>query len=300
MLKEHALVTPSFSVTLAWGIMSELYHKIGYWALVDIGIIAIIIYQLLLLIRGTRAMQMVLGILMTVGFAFFISQIYPLTTLKWLMDKFYSSIIIIIVILFQEDIRRMLSRMGKKTVFPTQEQVSSKQMLDEIARACAALSSKKIGALIILERNILLTRYVDVGVLLDAKVSKELLLAIFHPTAPIHDGAIVIQQGRIAAAGCFLPLTRDEDVDPNFGTRHRAAIGISEETDAISVVVSEETSAISIAVDGIVVRKNDAKDLRNSLTQLLATENNDIGDTIIGNVKKPSWIDRIFFRSKGE
>ncbi|MBC7532163.1 MAG: TIGR00159 family protein [Oligoflexus sp.] len=280
--------------------MSELYHKIGYWALVDIGIIAIIIYQLLLLIRGTRAMQMVLGILMTVGFAFFISQIYPLTTLKWLMDKFYSSIIIIIVILFQEDIRRMLSRMGKKTVFPTQEQVSSKQMLDEIARACAALSSKKIGALIILERNILLTRYVDVGVLIDAKVSKELLLAIFHPTAPIHDGAIVIQQGRIAAAGCFLPLTRDEDVDPNFGTRHRAAIGISEETDAISVVVSEETSSISIAVDGIVVRKNDAKDLRKSLTQLLATENNDLGDTIIGNVKKTSWVDRIFFRSKGE
>ncbi|RYZ55643.1 MAG: TIGR00159 family protein [Proteobacteria bacterium] len=266
--------------------MSELYHKIGYWALVDIGIIAIIIYQLLLLIRGTRAMQMVLGILMTVGFAFFISQIYPLTTLKWLMDKFYSSIIIIIVILFQEDIRRMLSRMGKKTVFPTQEQVSSKQMLDEIARACAALSSKKIGALIIIERNILLTRYVDVGILIDAKVSKELLLAIFHPTAPIHDGAIVIQQGRIAAAGCFLPLTRDEDVDPNFGTRHRAAIGISEETDAISVVVSEETSSISIAVDGIVVRKSDAKDLRKSLTQLLNTETADGNETAIGAVKK--------------
>lgn len=280
--------------------MSELYHKIGYWALVDIGIIAIIIYQLLLLIRGTRAMQMVLGILMTVGFAFFISQIYPLTTLKWLMDKFYSSIIIIIVILFQEDIRRMLSRMGKKTVFPTQEQVSSKQMLDEIARACAALSSKKIGALIIIERNILLTRYVDVGILIDAKVSKELLLAIFHPTAPIHDGAIVIQQGRIAAAGCFLPLTRDEDVDPNFGTRHRAAIGISEETDAISVVVSEETSSISIAVDGIVVRKSDAKDLRKSLTQLLNTETNESSETTVGAVKKTNWLDRVLFRSKGE
>ena len=281
--------------------MSELYHKIGYWALVDIGIIAIIIYQLLLLIRGTRAMQMVLGILMTAGLAFFISQLYPLTTLKWLMDKFYSSIIIIIVILFQEDIRRMLSRMGKKTVFPTQEQVSSKQMLDEISRACAALSSKKIGALIIIERNILLTRYVDVGILLDAKVSKELLLAIFHPTAPIHDGAIVIQQGRIAAAGCFLPLTRDEDVDPNFGTRHRAAIGISEETDAISVVVSEETSAISIAVDGIVVRKSDAKDLRKSLTQLLSAEALDTGDTAMGVPKKSQWLDRILpFRSKGE
>ncbi|RZA18478.1 MAG: TIGR00159 family protein [Proteobacteria bacterium] len=279
--------------------MSELYQKFGYWALVDIGIIAVIIYQLLLLIRGTRAMQMVLGILMTVGFAFFISQIYPLTTLKWLMDKFYSSIIIIIVILFQEDIRRMLSRMGKKTVFPTQEQVSSKQMLDEISRACAALSSKKIGALIILERNILLTRYVDVGILLDAKVSKELLLSIFHPTAPIHDGAIVIQQGRIAAAGCFLPLTRDEDVDPNFGTRHRAAIGISEETDSIAIVVSEETSAISIVIDGVVVKKADAKDLRKSLTQLLSAESTEQTDTQIGVVKKPGWFERIFSR-KGE
>ncbi len=280
--------------------MSELYQKFGIWALIDIGIIAVIIYQLLLLIRGTRAMQMVLGILMTVGFAFFISQIYPLTTLKWLMDKFYSSIIIIIVILFQEDIRRMLSRMGKKTVFPAQELVSSKQMLDEIARACAALSSKKIGALVILERNILLTRYVDVGILLDAKVSKELLLAIFHPTAPIHDGAIVIQQGRIAAAGCFLPLTRDEDVDPNFGTRHRAAIGISEETDAIAIVVSEETSAISIVIDGQVVRKNDAKDLRKSLNQLLSSETLETLDTTIGSIKKSSWLDRIFNKVKGE
>lgn len=280
--------------------MSELYQKFGYWALVDIGIIAVFIYQLLLLIRGTRAMQMVLGILMTVGFAFFISQIYPLTTLKWLMDKFYSSIIIIIVILFQEDIRRMLSRMGKKTVFPTQEQVSSKQMLDEIARACAALSSKKIGALIILERNILLTRYVDVGILLDAKVTKELLLAIFHPTAPIHDGAIVIQQGRIAAAGCFLPLTRDEEVDPNFGTRHRAAIGISEETDAIAVVVSEETSAISIVIDGVVVKKADAKDLRKSLNLLLSAEPVENLDTQVGTLKKPGFLERLMLKFKGE
>lgn len=280
--------------------MPELYQKLSYWALIDILIIAIMIYQLLLLIRGTRAMQMVLGILMTVGFAFFISQVYPLTTLKWLMDKFYSSIIIIIVILFQEDIRRMLSRMGKKTVFPTQEQVSSKQMLDEIARACSALSSKKIGALIIIERNIILSRYVDIGILLDAKVTKELLLSIFHPTAPIHDGAVIIQQGRIAAAGCFLPLTRDEDVDPNFGTRHRAAIGISQETDAISVVVSEETSAISLVVDGVVVRKLDAKELRKALTQLMSADPGEPQETVIGQ-GKVNWLDKIrSLRSKGD
>ncbi len=255
--------------------MSELYQKLGHWALIDIAIIAMIIYRLLLLIRGTRAMQMVLGILMTVGFAFFISQVYPLTTLKWLMDKFYSSILIIIVILFQEDIRRVLSRMGKKTVFQSQEQASSRQALDEIVRAASSLASKKVGALMVIERNIILSRYVDIGILIDARVSKELLVSIFHPTSPIHDGAVVIQQGRLAAAGCFLPLTKDEDVDSNYGTRHRAALGISQDTDAIALVVSEETSAVSVMVDGHILKNLDQKDLRKTLRRLLVSDAED-------------------------
>lgn len=271
--------------------MSELYNKLGHWALIDIAIIAMIIYRLLLLIRGTRAMQMVLGILMTIGFAFFISQVYPLTTLKWLMDKFYSSIIIIIVILFQEDIRRVLSRMGKKTVFPTQEQASSRQVLDDIARAATGLAGKKIGALIVIERNIILSRYVDIGVLIDARISKELLVSIFHPTSPIHDGAVIIQQGRIAAAGCFLPLTRDEDVDPNFGTRHRAAIGISQETDALALAVSEETSTISLMVDGKVSRNLDGKELRRLLKESLNTETEETGESP-SSAKNP-WMERV-------
>jgi diadenylate cyclase len=271
--------------------MSELYNKLGHWALIDIAIIAMIIYRLLLLIRGTRAMQMVLGILMTIGFAFFISQVYPLTTLKWLMDKFYSSIIIIIVILFQEDIRRVMSRMGKKTVFPTQEQASSRQVLDDIARAATGLAGKKIGALIVIERNIILSRYVDIGVLIDARISKELLVSIFHPTSPIHDGAVIIQQGRIAAAGCFLPLTRDEDVDPNFGTRHRAAIGISQETDALALAVSEETSTISLMVDGKVSRNLDGKELRRLLKESLNTETEEPGESSANN--KNPWMERV-------
>ncbi|WP_141731009.1 diadenylate cyclase CdaA [Oligoflexus tunisiensis] len=271
--------------------MSELYNKLGHWALIDIAIIAMIIYRLLLLIRGTRAMQMVLGILMTIGFAFFISQVYPLTTLKWLMDKFYSSIIIIIVILFQEDIRRVLSRMGKKTVFPTQEQASSRQVLDDIARAATGLAGKKIGALIVIERNIILSRYVDIGILIDGRISKELLVSIFHPTSPIHDGAVIIQQGRIAAAGCFLPLTRDEDVDPNFGTRHRAAIGISQETDALAIAVSEETSTISLMVDGKVARNLDGKELRRLLKESLNTETEESGER--PSSTKTPWMDKV-------
>ena len=187
------------------------------------------------------------------------------------MDKFYASILIIIVVLFQEDIRRVLSRMGKKTVFPGGESISSKQMLDEITRAAIALTSRKFGALIVVERKILLSRYVDVGIIIDAKISKELLVSIFHPSSPIHDGAVIIQQGRIAATGCFLPLTRDENVLPNFGTRHRAAIGMSQETDALVVVVSEENQSISVVIDGE-VSKLTPKELRKLLRNRLNPE----------------------------
>lgn len=251
--------------------MSEILQKLGSWAFIDILIIAVLVYNMLLLIRGTRAMQMVLGLLMMSAFAFVLSQFYPLSTLKWLMDKFYSSILIILVILFQEDLRRVLSRMGKKTVFPSGDTISSQQILDEVNRAVTSLANKKIGALIVLERNILLNRYVDVGVLIDARISRELLVSIFYPESPIHDGAVIVQQGRISAAGCFLPLTRDENVDPDLGTRHRAAIGISQETDAIVLVVSEERKAISLVIDGNVSRDLGAKELRKVLRNLLAS-----------------------------
>lgn len=251
--------------------MSELLQQLSnWWAILDILILAFLIYRMTLLIRGTRAMQMVLGIMIIIGSAFLLSQVYPLTAIKWFMDKFYSSIIIILVVLFQEDIRRVLSRMGKKGILPSGENVSSRQMLDEVVRASFSLATKRIGALIVFERRIVLTRYVDVGTLVDARISKELIVSIFHPSSPVHDGAIVLQQGRIAAAGCFLPLTRDDNVDPDFGTRHRAAIGISQETDAIVVVVSEEKGAVSLVLEGKVSKQLDSKELRKALRNLLS------------------------------
>lgn len=264
--------------------MLEILDQFGFWAGVDILIIAFIIYHILLLIRGTRAAQMLTGILIVVA-AFLLSSIVPLTTLNWVMNKFYSSFIIIIIILFQDDIRHVLSRMGKKSFIPGSDNLSSGQILDEITRAAASLASKRIGALIVMERNIILSRYVEVGTLLDARVSKELLVSIFHPSSPVHDGAAIIQRGRIAAAGCFLPLTRDENLDPNWGTRHRAAIGISQETDAIVVLVSEEGASISLVVDGRVSRKMDPKDLRKSLTDLLAEERVDNDPSH----RRPGW-----------
>ena len=275
--------------------MVEILDQFGFWAAIDILVIAFIIYHALLLIRGTRAAQMLTGILIVVAM-FLLSSIVPLTTLNWVMNKFYSSFIIIIIILFQDDIRHVLSRMGKKSFIPGTDTLSSSQILDEITRAAAALANKRIGALIVIERNIILSRYVEVGTLLDARVSKELLLSIFHPSSPIHDGAAIIQRGRISAAGCFLPLTRDENLDANWGTRHRAAIGISQETDAIVVLVSEEGASISLVVEGKVSRKMEPKDLRKSLTDLLAEEKN--ADDFNQEPRAPGGFFR-FFKSKG-
>ncbi|NDE15684.1 TIGR00159 family protein [bacterium] len=251
--------------------MREILDQFSFWAVIDIAIIAFIIYQALLLIRGTRAAQILTGILFVVA-TFLLSSIVPLTTLNWVMNKFYSSFIIILIILFQDDIRHVLSRMGKKSFIPGADRVASHHVLDEIVRAATSMASKRIGGLIVLERNIILGRYVDVGVLIDARISKELLVSIFHPSSPIHDGAVIIQRGRVAAAGCFLPLTREENLDPNMGTRHRAAIGISQETDAIVVIVSEEVGSVAIVAEGKVSRRLDARQLREQLNELLMGE----------------------------
>ncbi len=251
--------------------MKEIIEQFGPWAVLDILIIAAIIYQILLLIRGTRAAQILTGILVIFA-AFLLSSSVPLTTLNWAMNKFYASFIIILIILFQDDIRHALSRIGKKSFISSSENVSSQRVYDEITRAAVSLAERKIGALIVLERNIILSRYIDIGILLDARISKELLQSIFHTSSPIHDGAVIVQQGRATAAGCFLPLTKEENVDPDKGTRHRAAIGISQETDAVVVIVSEEKGRFSLVIDGTIIPLKTAKDLRKALRKHMIDE----------------------------
>jgi diadenylate cyclase len=255
--------------------MNDIFGQFTPWSALDVLLLAIIIYQILLLIRGTRAAQILIGILLVVGL-FILSNVFPLTAVNWMMNKFYSSFIIILIIIFQDDIRYVLSSMGRRNIFVDQDASASMMIIDEISRAAVALAAKRIGALIVLERGILLTRYVDIGVLLDARVSKEILMAIFHPSSPIHDGAVILQGGKIAAAGCFLPLTRDEQVDPNLGTRHRAAIGISEETDALVIIVSEEGASMALVDNGKINRKVDGKDLREALSQRLLSHDRGI------------------------
>jgi len=241
-----------------------ILEQFNVWSAIDIAIIAFVIYHALLLIRGTRAAQILSGILIIVG-AFVFSSVVPLTTLNWMMNKFYSSFIIILIIIFQDDIRHMLSRMGKKSFMSSSESISSSQIIEDISRAALSMASKRIGGLIVIERNIILSRYVDIGVLIEGRVSKELLVSIFHPSSPIHDGAVIIQRGRISAAACFLPLTRDQNLDPNLGTRHRAAIGVSQETDAVVVLISEEWGRVSVVMDGVIHAVPDQKKLRDLL-----------------------------------
>jgi len=233
--------------------MSNLIKYIKYirWQdILDILMVAFVIYRLLLIIKGTRAVQMIIG-LMVMLVAFFISNYLGLHTMYWIIQSFWAQIVIALIILFQPEIRKALARMGQPPPFlPYLTSASEMKSLDEIVRAAVMMANRRIGALIVLERETVLKEIVEIGTHLDAKVSKELLLSIFHPSSPIHDGAVIIRGERVVAAGCFLPITFRTDISRSFGTRHRAALGITEESDAIVIVVSEETGMISVVENG--------------------------------------------------
>ena len=247
--------------------MLELLSNFRVQDAIDIAISAFVIYRIIDLIRGTRAAQMLIG-LTVVFLTYLSSQYFSLYTLNWILDNFLSSILLVIVVIFQDDIRRALTQVGTRPFFGVEPRLHG-QDLEEIVRAAVSLASKRIGALIVLPRDVGLNQYVEGGTSLDAKVSKELITSIFLPTSPIHDGALIIQHGRIIAAGCFLPLTTNPHVSKTLGTRHRAAIGLTEETDAIVVVISEEEGAISLVREGRITRDVDAGTLRTTLQKLL-------------------------------
>lgn len=247
--------------------MADLFANIRFRDLIDIAIIAFVIYRIIDLIRGTRAVQMVIG-LVVVFLAYLASQAFQLFTLNWILDNFLSSFLLVIVVIFQNDIRRALAEVGSGPFFG-RERLLQTQDLEEITKAAVTLASKHIGALLVIQRDVGLNEYIEIGTRLDARVSRELINSIFVPTSPIHDGALVMQKGRITAAGCFLPLTTNPHVSKTLGTRHRAAIGLTEETDAIAIVVSEEEGKISLVREGRITRDVDAGTLRNTLQQLV-------------------------------
>jgi diadenylate cyclase len=264
-----------------WGALRNLLEYFGanfdpVRDVIDIVLVTIGIYWLLILIRGTRAFQIMLGLLVLFA-ASVLSEIFQLVTLRTLLENFVQYGVLIVIVLFQHDIRRALARVGRG-FFPTATLQRETQILEEVVRACQELARKRIGALIVFEREILLGDQIDTGTVLDAAVHKDLLISIFIPYSPLHDGAVTIQNQRLSHAGCILPLTQREDLPDGVGTRHRAAIGLSEETDAVVVVVSEETGGMSVALGGAMVQGLDAPRLRALLRDILNGERRNLLD----------------------
>ncbi|MFQ5901485.1 MAG: diadenylate cyclase CdaA [Thermodesulfobacteriota bacterium] len=240
---------------------------ISWIDLVDIFIVAFIIYRIMLIVKGTRAQQMLWGMAVIIV-VYFLSQWGGLVTLGWVLNNFLSSLIIIIIVIFQNDIRRALAQVGKTPFFAGVDKAERVYEIEEVVKASFSLARQKIGALIVLEREIGLRDYIEVGREIDAKVSKELLASIFHTSSPIHDGAVIIQGRRITAAGCFLPLTASIHVSKALGTRHRAALGLTEGTDAVVVVASEERGEVSLVVGGMIRPALESSALREALQRL--------------------------------
>ena len=248
--------------------MKELFTSFRWQDGLDILLLSVVIYWGLNLIRGTRAVPMLIGLGVVYGI-YFVSGVFEVYTLNVLLKNLLGWSLVLVFIVFQDDIRRALTQVGTGPLFSPRERVAQGQAVEELIKALTYLASRRVGALVILQNEVGLNQYIDVGTRLDAQVSKELVTSIFLPGAPIHDGALIIQRGRITAAGCFLPLTTNPNVSKTLGTRHRAAIGLTEETDAVATVVSEEDGMISLVREGKITRDVDAATLRTTLHRLL-------------------------------
>ncbi len=234
----------------------------------DVVVVFFLIYGLLVLVKGTRAERMLTGLVIVVAVNVAASKLH-LFVLNWILQNFLNSVIVVVVVLFQDDFRRALTKVGLIPGFGTDVPDAIEQSIKSIARAAAELSSRRIGALIVIRREVGLEDYYEEAVPVDALMSHQLLVSLFLPTSPLHDGAVVVEGDRVVAAGAVLPLSFNPGLSSAYGTRHRAAIGLSERTDAVVVVVSEETGTISIIREGRITRDLDEKGLSNALYRLI-------------------------------
>jgi diadenylate cyclase len=245
---------------------------ITFWDFVDILIVSLIVYEVLKLIRGTHAVQMAMGIAVLVGM-FYFSRGFQLETLNWLIRNVVGYVVFAAIVLMQGDIRRALMHLGQAPFFRLFRRLdqpsADDDMVEELVVATTTLANKRTGALIVIERSIGLRNYIEGGIPLDARLTYDLLVSIFQPTSPLHDGAAIVQGDRIAAAACFLPLTINPRLSRELGSRHRAALGVTEENDAIAVVVSEETGLVSLVMNGDIERGLQPDHLRKRLAALI-------------------------------
>jgi uncharacterized protein (TIGR00159 family) len=246
--------------------------------------VAFIVYQLLQFIRGTHAVQMALGGLVLV-ILYWASLLLNLETVNWLLRTFLPFLVFGIIVVFQSEIRKVLAHLGKTPFFGAFSGRRKEEVIDEVVLATTTLASSRTGAILVVEREMGLRSYIETGIALDAFVTYDLLISIFNPRTPLHDGAVVIQGSRVAAAACFLPLTVNPELSRTLGSRHRAAIGVTEDTDAVAVVVSEETGIISLVAEGRIRRELDGRSLKQALLEALevsavAAQNNALGETV--------------------
>lgn len=209
----------------------------------------VVVYRLLILIKKTGTIQMLSG-LGVLAISYILSIWLELFTFNWILEKFFSNLFVIVVILFQAEIRRALAQIGSNPFFSDISSVQETHVIEEIAKAVFAIAQKGFGALVVIEKDILIDYHIEFGTDIDSKVTSELLMSIFHPTSPVHDGAALIRGGKLHSAGNFLPLSKNPVLDKNLGTRHRAAIGLTEETDALVIVVSEESKSVGVVSGG--------------------------------------------------
>lgn len=248
------------------------FRFFDWTSIIDVAVVAVVVYQLLMLIKGTRAVQLLKGILVLLILSY-AAQILHLGTIRWLLDRVWQMLLIALPVVFQPELRRALEQLGRGKFFRshplTLGNEALERVMDELVRCSQVLSKNRIGALIVLERETGVQDFVETGIKIDGMVSSEFLVNIFIPNTPLHDGAVIIRGDRVAAAGCFLPLSENPNIQKELGTRHRAALGLSEVSDAVTIVVSEETGAISAAIDGSLTRFLDDKMLKDLLSREL-------------------------------
>ncbi len=250
-------------------VLSTLLLRLNWTSVIDILLVSLIFYWVFTLIQGTQAVQLLRGIIVIVVVTVVITNIFQLTAFSWLIRNSLPALLVAIPVVFQPELRRLLERLGRSTggfLSLRSRETALRQVIEAVAQACSQLSLARHGALIVLERETGLQEIIETGVRLNAEVSRELLLTIFFPNTALHDGAVVIREDRIVAAGCVLPLSATNGGDRHLGTRHRAALGVTESSDAVTVVVSEETGIISIAHNGRMIRRLDERRLVKVLT----------------------------------
>lgn len=251
-----------------WSTFSELLAHFTWSSALDIFLVALVFYGLFYFVQGTRAVTLLRGIVIIVLLTVVASSVFRLSAFNWLIRNSIPALLVAIPVIFQPELRRALERLGRPGMLLTRRSASTAQTINTIVRAASALAEQGFGALVVLERTTGLQDYVDTGVTLDARLSDALLLSIFFKNSALHDGAVIVREDRVVAAACMLPLSEAEGLDRELGTRHRAAIGITEGTDAIAIVVSEESGRIAVAHNGRLVRRLDEGELSRLLFRL--------------------------------